>query len=172
ARWGASPHVSSPPRGPGHARSRLVGALMATLAAATIAAIAPPPAGVTAASAASLEAVNPARLLDTRPGGSTADSGHSGTGRVDAGTSYVLPVLGRGGVPGSADAVMLNVTAVNPDAPGYLTVHPCGTQRPTASNVNYVAGATAPNAVLAKIGDGGAVCIFSLATTDLVVDVN
>jgi hypothetical protein len=29
-----------------------------------------------------------------------------------------------------------------------------------------------PNAVLAKIGTGGTVCIYSLAETDLLVDVN
>ena len=29
-----------------------------------------------------------------------------------------------------------------------------------------------PNAVLAKIGDGGKVCIYTLAETDIVIDVN
>ena len=30
-----------------------------------------------------------------------------------------------------------------------------------ASNVNYVAGATVPNAVIAKVGAGGQVCLFT-----------
>ena len=77
-----------------------------------------------------------------------------------------------GGVPVDADAVMLNVTAVLPDAPGFLTVFPCGSTRPHASNVNYRPGDVIPNAVLAKIGTDGKICIYSLATTDIVIDVN
>ena len=89
-----------------------------------------------------------------------------------AGSVTELTVTGRGGVPGDADAVMLNVTAVSPAAAGYLTVYPCGVPRPLASNVNYIAGQVVPNAVLVKIGTAGKVCIFSLAATDIVVDVN
>ena len=67
---------------------------------------------------------------------------------------------------------MLNVTAVVPDAPGHVTVFPCGSRVPTASNLNYVPGQVVPNAVLAKVGAGGKVCLFSVAGTDLLVDVN
>jgi hypothetical protein len=38
--------------------------------------------------------------------------------------------------------------------------------------VNYAGGDVVPNAVLASIGTGGKVCIYNLAATDLVVDVN
>jgi hypothetical protein len=51
-------------------------------------------------------------------------------------------------------------------------VFPCGTELPKASNVNYGPGDVVPNAVLAKIGTGGKVCIYTLAGTDIVVDVN
>ena len=81
-------------------------------------------------------------------------------------------VAGRGGVPADADAVFLNVTAVAPLAAGFLTVFPCGEELPNASNVNYGPGDVVPNAVLAKVGDDGKVCVFSLAATDLVVDAN
>ena len=80
-------------------------------------------------------------------------------------------VAGRG-VTGDASAALLNVTAVSPDGSGYLTVYPCGQARPNASNVNYVGGAVVPNAVLAKIGVGGKVCVYSQLATDLVIDVN
>ncbi|HWL43171.1 MAG TPA: hypothetical protein VNQ73_09520 [Ilumatobacter sp.] len=149
-----------------------VGAAFAAVATSVVAVWAAPAAPAAAAPAPAVQAVNPARLLDTRAGETTADGLHRGTGRVAARGVYTLPVLGRGGVPTAADAVMLNVTAVTPSGPGYLTVFPCGTERPTTSNVNYLAGQTSPNAVLAKIGNGGAVCIFSLAEADLVVDVN
>ncbi len=68
---------------------------------------------------------------------------------------------------------MLNVTAVFPDAPGFITVHPCGTTRPNASNLNYAAaGVVVANAVLAKIGTNGRVCIYTSAATDIIADVN
>ena len=38
-----------------------------------------------------------------------------------------LPVAGVGPVPAGAQAVLVNVTAVDPTASGYVTVHPCGT---------------------------------------------
>ena len=40
-----------------------------------------------------------------------------------------------------------------------------------ASSVNYGPGDVVANAVLAKIGTGGKVCIYSPAATDIVVDV-
>ena len=82
-----------------------------------------------------------------------------------------LPVAGRGGVPGSAVSVVLNVTAVSPSGDGYLTVFPCGEAQPNTSNVNYVAGQVVPNAVIAKVGAGGSVCIYTYAETELLVDV-
>ncbi|MCB0969791.1 MAG: hypothetical protein KDB37_23360, partial [Ilumatobacter sp.] len=52
-------------------------------------------------------------------------------------------------------------------------VWPCGEDRPeTTSNVNYTAGGVFPNAVLAKLGTDGSVCVFTHATTHLVIDVN
>ena len=71
-----------------------------------------------------------------------------------------------------ADAVVLNLTVVKPSAGGYATVFPCGTDQPNASNLNFNAGQTIPNAVLTKIGDNGEVCIFNSQPTHLVVDAN
>ncbi|NNE10871.1 MAG: hypothetical protein HKN41_01345, partial [Ilumatobacter sp.] len=117
--------------------------------------------------------VVPARILETRIGTGldTVDGLFEGIGRRGAGSTLELTVAGRGGVPAEASAVFLNVTAVAPDAAGFVTVFPCGEDRPNASNVNYFAGDVAPNSVLAKIGDGGKVCLYTLAATDLVVDV-
>jgi hypothetical protein len=38
--------------------------------------------------------------------------------------------------------------------------------------LNYAAGQTIPNAVTARVGVGGKVCVFTHAETDLIVDVN
>ena len=35
-----------------------------------------------------------------------------------------------------------------------------------------MAGEVVPNAVFAKVGAGGKVCVYTLAATDLIVDVN
>jgi hypothetical protein len=74
-------------------------------------------------------------------------------------------------LPSGTASVVLNVTAAGAMANGHLTLFPCGEPAPTASNVNYLAGQTIPNAVIAKLGADGKVCIRSHATTDVVVDV-
>jgi hypothetical protein len=113
---------------------------------------------------------SPARILDTRdgtgvPGGAMGQLGTNGT--------LELQVTGRGGVPANATAVILNVTAA--DSPGpdsYLTVWPTGNTRPLASNLNFVAGQTIPNLVIARIGANGRVSIFNnLGSTVVVADV-
>lgn len=83
-----------------------------------------------------------------------------------------VQVTGAGGVDAGAAVAALNVTAVDPLTAGYLTVYPCGEPRPEASNVNFRQGQTIANAVIARIGAGGRVCVFSSAPAGLVVDVN
>jgi hypothetical protein len=55
-----------------------------------------------------LEALTPARLLETRPGKKTVDGKSQGVGRRSAGKVTELVVAGRGGVPGNASAVPSN----------------------------------------------------------------
>lgn len=117
-------------------------------------------------------ALDPARLLDTRPGMSTVDGVSAGAGLRTLGTVTVLHVAGRGGVPAAATTAVLNVTVTGPGAAGYVTVYPCGIDPPLASNLNFVADQTVPNAVITKIGVGGDVCLFNSQATHLVVDVN
>ena len=120
--------------------------------------------------------LSPSRLADSRPAHTTIDGLYAGTGPLDVGATLDLAVAGRGGVPSDAVAATLNVTVTEPTAPGFATVYPCGEERPTASNVNFDAGATVPNAVIAKLGDTGAnkghVCIYASQPLHLVVDVN
>jgi hypothetical protein len=66
----------------------------------------------------------------------------------------------------------LNVTATDAQAPGFITVFPCGAPRPNASSLNFTAGQTVPNAVITQLGTNGKICLFTLATTDLLVDIN
>jgi hypothetical protein len=111
--------------------------------------------------------VTPARLLDTREGIG------SSVARVGSGKHVSLQVAGRGGVPTNATAVVLNVTAVAPTSPSFISVYPTGVERPETANLNFVAGQTVQNMVVAKLGANGNVDLFSLAgDVDIVADLN
>ena len=62
------------------------------------------------------------------PGEATVDGAQLGAGLVAAGSTLVLPVAGRGGVPADATSVVLNVTAVGGLGVGFVTVFPCDTR--------------------------------------------
>ena len=124
---------------------------------------------------AGTQSVDPGRIYESRssnPAYVTVDGQSQGGGRTLAGGITEIKVTGRANVATNAEAVFLNVAAVSPSGPGFLTVFPCGTTRPNAANINYVGGGVAANAVLAKIGDSGKICVFTLAETDLVIDIN
>jgi len=116
--------------------------------------------------------LSPARLLETRAGLATVDGAYNGVGMRGGGSVTELQVTGRGQVPSNASEVVLNVTATNVAADGYITVFPCNGSPPTASNLNYTAGSTVTNAVVAALRNDGRVCLFTLSNVDLVVDVN
>jgi len=117
------------------------------------------------ATGARLNALAPARLLDTRTDGGASQP-------VDQ-TPRVLPVLNRGGVPATGvTAVVLNVTATDGTSAGYVTAYPSGEDAPLASNLNIVAGETRANLVIAKVGADGAVALYNSAgTVQLIADV-
>jgi hypothetical protein len=94
------------------------------------------------------------------------------SGGVSAAGVLELAVGGAAGVPRDAIAVVLNTTVTNPTAAGFVTVFPCGSDVPVASNLNYVKDQTTPNMVIAKLGAGGKVCFYSQQPTDLIVDVS
>src|SRR5690606_5168656 len=87
-----------------------------------------------------------------------------------ADTEIELQITGRPGVADDTTAILANVTAVFPQAPGFLLVYDCTQPRPTGSHVNYNPGDIAPNAVLAKLSPAGTICIYTLATTHLIID--
>ena len=113
----------------------------------------------------------PQRLLDTRPGESTADGQFLGAGRQPSGGTLQLDVAGRVGIPANATTVVLNVTSTGSVGNGYITAHPQGTQRPTAANLNHPAGVNVSNLVVAALGSQGDTCLYTKTSTHLVVDV-
>jgi Ca2+-binding RTX toxin-like protein len=122
------------------------------------------------ASGAGFNRVPPTRVLDTRAG----ESGMLNVPKAKVGGSYVLdiPLTNLGGLTPAAGitAVSLNVTVADAEGSGFVTVYPCG--QPVASSVNFVAGQTVANAVIAPLSSTGTICFFSNVPTDLIVDIN
>ncbi len=127
----------------------------------------------------------PARICDTRAGNVSGlntfpynqCNGNGNSGKtLGAGQTQNVQVSGASTIPASATAAVFNVTVVNPASAGYLTVYPEDAQRPTASNVNYVAGQVAANRVIVPLsstgGNLGDITVFSSAGADVVVDVS
>ena len=98
------------------------------------------------------------RWIDTRETGTRVEAGE--TVRFDATI---------GGF-GWSDGAVVNVTTVNTESPGFLTVYPCGEPLPTTSALNTRPGVVVSNATIAAPNDDQILCVYSLTATDLVVD--
>ncbi len=90
----------------------------------------------------------------------------------------IFPIGGICGVGQSAVAIAANVTVVNPQGAGFLTLFAGDVvQPPSTSNLNFSAGQTrANNAVLPlALGSAGTVKVhasLTQGTTDVLLDVN
>jgi hypothetical protein len=104
----------------------------------------------------------PCRLFDARR---TPD-----LGRIDAAT-WRLQVIDRCGVPSTARAVSISMVATGTTGAGFVTVHPDGTVRPEASNLNYERGDTVANSAVVKLGSSGSIDVFTSVPADIIVDV-
>jgi hypothetical protein len=111
-----------------------------------------------------LQPLPPARVVDTRI--------NLGTSRLTGTVQKRIQIAGRGGVPAQATAVSANFTITDPAAAGYLTVWNCGGERPVVSTLNYAAGEAVPNGASVPLDADGGVCVYSLSSADLLVDVN
>lgn len=138
--------------------TRWIAVVTALVTAGILAGLTAPPS--TAATTPMMVPVTPTRILDTRT-----------TSTPNAGSTTVLTVAGRNGVPADVSAVILNVAAVSPSSAGWVTVWPSGTNQPTASNLNYAPGQTIANQVITKVGSNGQISLFTAASTNLLVDI-
>jgi hypothetical protein len=108
--------------------------------------------------------VVPTRFLDTRSGA----GGWKGT--LAATQSIDVAIADIAGVPASATAAVVNLTVTGTTGAGYVTLFPCGTVAPTTSSVNFVVGQTVANLATVRLGEGGRLCAYASAGTDIVVD--
>lgn len=118
-----------------------------------------------------VELFTPARYLDTRAGEPLFDGVSAGGGPVQGGTFTAVEIAGRGAVPEDAAAAIVSVTAVTPDAPGFVSVFTCSGDPTTASTLNYFPGQVVANGALAELSAAGTVCVYTSATAHLLVDV-
>ncbi|WP_035800422.1 right-handed parallel beta-helix repeat-containing protein [Kitasatospora mediocidica] len=98
--------------------------------------------------------VAPIRLADTRTGAGT---------KLGPGAWLKVGAAVPGGVPANATAVVLNVTATEPDTASYLAVRADGTGTPGTSNLNLVPGVTVANHVFTGLDANGAYSVYNLA---------
>ena len=75
----------------------------------------------------------------------------------------------RVGYAGDPQAVVVVVTATEASEPGWLRVGTCGDDAET-SNVNYGDGAAVPNLAVVEPDANGRICVTTLASTHVVVD--
>lgn len=119
-------------------------------------------------------AASPHRVLDTRCAtsppsfcaGENLLAGNAGKGTLNSGGTVNVAT----GLSG-ASAAVVQLTATDTSANGFLTAFGSGT-RPTASNVNFVAGQTTSNRAIVPLAADGSFNIFNFnGTADVVVDV-
>jgi YVTN family beta-propeller protein len=110
-----------------------------------------------AATAGRLVPTGPTRVLDTRTGAPPAN-----------GTTQIVEL---GPAAAHASGAVLNVTATEATAPGFVTVWAADGAQPRSSNVNVAGpGQTVANLVVTPVDAAGRVAVFVQRSTHLVVD--
>jgi hypothetical protein len=104
-------------------------------------------------------AVAPQRMLDTRDATGGWSPIHGGNQTVDVGVA-----------PPNAGAVSATLAVVQPFAPSFVAVAPCGTTTDTSS-INAARGDVVANGVTVGVRDGR-LCLTARAAAHTVVDIN
>jgi hypothetical protein len=115
--------------------------------------------------------VNGVRLLSTR--GVTADGRDTYPNRLTANQVYQLQVGGRLDVPVNAKAAVLNISAAQPVANGFVTVSACGALTTAAASMTFRTDGPATNEIVVPLTEAspqGSVCIIASAETHFFVD--
>ncbi|MGC1299328.1 MAG: hypothetical protein WA869_30250, partial [Alloacidobacterium sp.] len=124
------------------------------------------PAGTS--SALSFYPVAPCRVVDTRN-----PSGPLGGPSIGNQSSRNFPVQSSScGIPSTATAYSLNVTAVPHGPLHYLTIWPTGASQPLVSTLNSYSGGVVANAAIVPAGTSGQVSVYVTDASDVVMDIN
>jgi hypothetical protein len=120
------------------------------------------------ASPTSFYTLTPCRVVDTR-----WPAGTYGAPSLAPGVPRTFPIRGQCGVPNTARAVSVNMTAVSAAGQGVLKAYPANISSPLVSTLNYGTGQTrANNAIVTLDTQGNLVVGAGVAGADLLLDVN
>jgi hypothetical protein len=102
----------------------------------------------------------PARAFDSRPPGSGQQfAGYAEvplrTTPLAAGEAVDLELDLPGGVPSGATTAVVNLTATGASTGGWITTFPTGSTEPSTSSINFAAGQTVANLVIAPLDANG-----------------
>lgn len=99
-------------------------------------------------------AVDPARVLDTRPASRRGQAGSGPDGRVRDGEAVCVELQPGDGVPvdGTVRALVVNVTATDVNRESYVQALPTGGALGASSTLNPAAGATVANGTIVPLG--------------------
>jgi uncharacterized repeat protein (TIGR03803 family) len=118
----------------------------------------------------------PCRVVDTRQTNFPTGLGAPAFGAME---SRDLPVLSNSpcfqGLPHQPKAYSFNVTVVpNPDGQhlGYLSIWPSDQQQPVVSTLNNPTATAVANAAIVPAAANGDVSVFTLNSTDVIIDTN
>ncbi|MEO1057235.1 MAG: hypothetical protein AAFY28_10015 [Actinomycetota bacterium] len=120
---------------------------------------------------ASPETFEPKRFFETRPGEPTFDGQQQGVGRIEPQQVTTIQIAGRGGIPASTPAVMVNVASVIPIGPGFVRLFPCDKPQPGTSNLNHQHSQTIANNATIQLSEAGTICVYNHRQMDLILDV-
>jgi len=109
--------------------------------------------------------ITPTRVVDTRSSLGVL------TEAVAAGSTIKIPITALDSIPDGATSAVVNLTSTRNQEAGFLTLHACTAPRPDTSNSNYRPGADTANLTISTIGADGAICLYTSAAADLIVDV-
>ncbi|HEX6083247.1 MAG TPA: S8 family serine peptidase [Thermoanaerobaculia bacterium] len=111
--------------------------------------------------------VTPCRVVDSRN-----PNGPSGGPAIANGATRDLQFTGVCGIPHTASAVVVNVTAVNPLTTGFMALYPTGTIWPGTTTISTRQGKTrANNAIIRLANTGQATIRNSGLTQHFIIDV-
>jgi len=111
----------------------------------------------------------PARVYDTRPTGVTADGQGAALGKLAAGQTRMIGLVGRVGIDHESAGVVLNATVTGAAAAGTLRMWPCAQPKPTATVLSYAPNDTVANTTVIRLASG-LLCVSTTTSAHLIID--
>lgn len=112
----------------------------------------------------------PVRIVDSTPGGRSADDRFAGIGVRPVRSTLRVPVTARFSGLEQVGALLVSVAAVDPLEDGEMAVFAPEAAVPNAPSLAYEAERTGRTTALLPVGASGELCVSTTGRTDLVVD--